>query len=423
MKKRKILSVVLLAAMVGSVFLTGCGEPAPSESGTAGTDNHGSVSLPKEIDGKTIKVIGYDGWEQEHGEIRQKLKDWYNATVEYTVVDSAELENKLSLDLVANITYDFMPVGQSTMLRDLCIPITKYVDQNDPIFASTKAIMNTFILDGELYAMSSIPHMEIVIYNKTLLENLGYETPLELYNRGEWTFDSMKKLVVDLSKEKTPEGEDLVPLSAWDYTGFLVANGTDLVTNSGVKDFKLNFEDTRVRESLNFLREIAYVNKGFEFWQGWSQANFQLGTTAMVIDRFGNKTHFVSDLYFDWDFVPWPAGPSADENIAPGTIGTFGVPKGSKNPSGGAAYGYLFMKQDFEKRREYLQGYLTDEQVERFESLYPKISTTWSTNCGIQKIDELFWEIGKGTDVTKVLEQFKPKWQSDIDTYKASLKR
>ena len=66
---------------------------------------------------------------------------------------------------------------------------------------------------------------------------------------------------------------------------------------------------------------------------------------------------------------------------------------------------------------------LTDEQVERFESLYPKISTTWSTSCGIQKVDELFWEIGKGTDVTKVLEQFKPKWQSDIDTYKASLKK
>ena len=213
------------------------------------------------------------------------------------VVNSAELENKLSLELVANNTYDFMPVGQSTMLRDLCIPITKYVDQDDPIFASTKSIMDTFILDGELYAMSSIPHMEIVIYNKTLLDNLGYETPLEMYNRGEWTFDNMKKLVVDLSKEKTPEGEKLVPLSGWDYTGFLVANGTDLVTNSGVKDFKLNFEDTKVRESLNFLREIAYVNKGFEFWQGWSQANFQLGTTAMVIDRFGNKTHFVSDLY------------------------------------------------------------------------------------------------------------------------------
>ena len=261
MKKRKVVSVVLLAVMIGTIALTGCGDTGTSESGASGTGNHGSVSLPKEIDGKTIKVIGYDGWEQEHGEIRQKLKEWYNATVEYTVVNSAELENKLSLELVANNTYDFMPVGQSTMLRDLCIPITKYVDQDDPIFASTKSIMDTFILDGELYAMSSIPHMEIVIYNKTLLDNLGYETPLEMYNRGEWTFDNMKKLVVDLSKEKTPEGEKLVPLSGWDYTGFLVANGTDLVTNSGVKDFKLNFEDTKVRESLNFLREIAYVNK------------------------------------------------------------------------------------------------------------------------------------------------------------------
>ena len=421
MKMRRLIAeaAVLLSL---SLTLTGCG--GETQQAVGGGGNHGSISLPEKIDGKTIKVLGYDGWEQEHGDIRDKLMDWYGATVEYTVVNWRDLENKLSLELVAGNTYDFTVMQHSTMLRDLAMPITQYMDMNDPIFEPTKKIMESFIYNGELYAMASIPHMEVLIYNKTMLENLGYDLPLDLYNRGEWTFDAFKKMVVGLSKEKTEDGEQLEPMSSWDVNAFLVANGTDLVVNKdGKKDFRLNFDDSKVRESLNFFREISFVNKGFVYWQGWSQANFQLGTTAMIMDRFGNKTHFVSDLSFEWDFVPWPKGNSTDENVAPGTVGTFGVPKGSKNPSGGAAYGYLFMKQDFERRKEYLKGYLTEEQVARFESLYPKIGYNWSSVCGINDINQLYYKISTGEDITKVLEELKPTWQSEMDTYQASLKR
>lgn len=422
MKRIKVLAGVC-AMTAGLVLgLGGCSEATTTSGGSGG--DHGSISLPEKIEGDTIKVLGYDGWEQEHGDIRDKLMEWYGATVEYTVVDSAELQNKLSIDLVAGTTYDFTVVDHSLMLRDLAMPITQYVDTSDPIFEPTKQIMESLTYDGELYAMSSIPHMEVLIYNKTLLENLGYELPLDLYNRGEWTFDTMKQMILDLSQEKTEDGEALEPFSSWDLNAFLVANGTDLVVNKDMKkDFQLNFDDSRVRESLNYLRDISFVNKGFVYWQGWSQANFQLGTTAMIMDRFGNKTHFVSDLSFEWDFVPWPAGPSADENLAPGTVGTFGVPKGSKNPTGGVAYGYLFMKQDYERRQEYLRGYLTEEQVERFEALYPKIGYNWSSCCGLTDMNQIFYKISAGEDVTKVLEELRPTWQAEIDTYKASLKR
>lgn len=64
-------------------------------------------------------------------------------------------------------------------------------------------------------------------------------------------------------------------MSSWDVNAFLVANGTDLVVNKdGKKDLRLNFDDSKVRESLNFFREISFVNKGFIFWQGWSPGEF-----------------------------------------------------------------------------------------------------------------------------------------------------
>lgn len=46
-----------------------------------------------------IKILAYDGWEQEHADIRKQLKDWYGATVEYIVVDDKDMKNKLRVIL------------------------------------------------------------------------------------------------------------------------------------------------------------------------------------------------------------------------------------------------------------------------------------------------------------------------------------
>ena len=237
---------------------------------------------------------------------------------------------------------------------------------------------------------------------------------------GNWNWDTFKSLATGLAKEKTAGGEAITAFSSWDTTLFLKANNTGFIKWEGT-DYKLNLDDSKLREALNYFKELCTTG-AFTGWQGWSQADFQLGTSAMIVDRFGNKTHFVSDLTFDWDFVPVPTGYSGDENVAPGTIATYGIPAGSNNPTGGAAYIYLFCKQDYDRRKEYLANYLSDEQIERFESLYSKISRTYET-IGLNNTDELIWEIADGADVTSTLEAYKTKWQGELDTYTAGLKK
>ena len=115
-----------------------------------------------------------------------------------------------------------------------------------------------------------------------------------------------------------------------------------------------------------------------------------------------------------------PTGYSGSEDVTPGTVALYGVPVGSTNPSGGAAYAYLFCKQDYERRKEYLAGYLTPEQVTRFEALYPKITREYDI-VGLDNTDQLIWDIADGADVTSTLESYKTKWQSELDTYTAAL--
>ena len=365
-----------------------------------------------------IKILAYDGWEQEHADIRKQLKDWYGASVEYTVVDNKDMKNKLAVDLAANITYDMMPMSADLILNNLATPITKYVDLNEDIFKDYKKISDFVTFNGEVYGMPSVPNMEVIIYNKTLIENLGYDLPLDLYKQGKWNWDTFKRLTTSLCREKTADGDAISAFSSWDTNIFLKANNSGFVKWTDHK-YALNLDDNKLREALNYFQSLSTVG-AFTGWQGWSQADFQLGTMAMCVDRFGNKTHFVSDLTFDWDFVPFPTGYSGDENVAPGTIATYGVPKGSSNPSGGAAYAYLFCKQDFERRKQYLKGYLTDEQVERFESLYGKISKDYDT-IGIENTDALIWDVLSGADITATLESYKTKWQGELDAYTAAL--
>lgn len=416
MKLKKIIAVAASAVIAAGAF-SGCGG---EKSGGNGKVTIESVSLPDKLDGDTIRVMAYDGWEEEHGNIRQMLKDWYGVDVEYIVVDWTEQKNKLAVDLAANITYDVVPVSNDLVLNNLCEPLTQYFDMDEEIFSTYKSIAESMTFDGELYGVPSVPNMEVIIYNKTLIENLGYDLPLDLYNAGNWNWDTFKSLATGLAKEKTAGGEAITAFSSWDTTLFLKANNTGFIKWEGT-DYKLNLDDSKLREALNYFKELCTTG-AFTGWQGWSQADFQLGTSAMIVDRFGNKTHFVSDLTFDWDFVPVPTGYSGDENVAPGTIATYGIPAGSNNPTGGAAYIYLFCKQDYDRRKEYLASYLSDEQIERFESLYSKISRTYET-IGLSNTDELIWEIADGADVTSTLEAYKTKWQGELDTYTAGLKK
>ena len=61
--------------------------------------------------------------------------------------------------------------------------------------------------------------------------------------------------------------------------------------------------------------------------------------------------------------MPFPVGPSGDKDSTPGTVGFYGIGEGAKNPTGGAAYIYLFCRQDYLKRGEYLRSYFTEEQA------------------------------------------------------------
>ena len=62
-----------------------------------------------------------------------------------------------------------MPINADRILNNLATPITKYVDLNEDIFKDYKKVGDFVTFNGEVYAMPSVPNMEVIIYNKTLI--------------------------------------------------------------------------------------------------------------------------------------------------------------------------------------------------------------------------------------------------------------
>jgi hypothetical protein len=67
----------------------------------------------------------------------------------------------------------------------------------------------------------------------------------------------------------------------------------------------------------------------------------------MVYESYGAIKKWVeAGLSFDWEFVPFPKAPNGTSGAMPGTIGRWGVPRGAKNPLGGAAFIYARVEHD-----------------------------------------------------------------------------
>lgn len=114
-------------------------------------------------------------------------------------------------------------------------------------------------------------------------------------------------------------------------------------------------------------------------------------------------------------------GPSGDKDSTPGTVASTGSGRGPRTPPAGAAYIYLFCRQDYLKRGEYLRSYFTEEQAKLYEELQGKVEAVPDLD-GITDPDNLMYDIMGGADVAAKVQEYKPVWQAKLDDYAKALK-
>lgn len=204
------------------------------------------------------------------------------------------------------------------------------IDYNDSIW--DQGLFRTSKVNNKTYLLNSVGNIwnevDCVFYNKRLLKENNITTPEEYYKAGKWTFETMTKVMRDVSKLgsdyiggyidwETALGVTGSSYYKWENGKF--SNGI----NNTLKDVSY-YLSTCLKEGL--IKGIGDLNRRDDFIKG--------KTGIAVTNAFGlKKTGYWAKM--NTDDIGYTYLPSFSESVPAVTTGIFrgwGIIKGAKNP-------------------------------------------------------------------------------------------
>lgn len=204
------------------------------------------------------------------------------------------------------------------------------IDYNDSIW--DQGMFRTSKVNNKTYLLNSVGNIwnevDCVFYNKRLLKENNITTPEEYYKAGKWTFETMTKVMRDVSKLgsdyiggyidwETALGVTGSSYYKWENGKF--SNGI----NNTLKDVSY-YLSTCLKEGL--IKGIGDLNRRDDFIKG--------KTGIAVTNAFGlKKTGYWAKM--NTDDIGYTYLPSFSESVPAVTTGIFrgwGIIKGAKNP-------------------------------------------------------------------------------------------
>lgn len=368
MRKKKIVSSMLLAALLVGIT-TGCasdGENTTLETTTAAAttttvddDVENPVDVadisvdvgvdPDALEPCTLKYIGsYDL--TKAGDIKPAYKYFqttYGCDIEVQIVGSAEIYDTIATGIASGDSADLVDRADSTfphfMSKNMYTALDDYIDLSAPQWEGLDEYIESYVWNGKHYyypwSYSVSPYM--CVYNRGLFEEKGLDDPYEMYQSGNWTWDTFKDSMVNFV------GNDTEKLGFYGYyaTSFLNSNGVafmDLDENGKLVN---NMNSTAVEQAQNFLMDLRKQGLGSVGYKELSNvdinpvldgsAAFQMMGGWVITNYFKEQA---KDETLDIFVVPFPRSPYADEYYQ--SLTTFGylVPEGSQHVEQACAF-------------------------------------------------------------------------------------
>ncbi len=320
--------------------------------------------LSGELENKTIKWLS--DWDINPDETGKNtppeliiFQERYGGTIEWYPCLYEERYDKLANYINAGEGIDFFYAGNSDAfpkgaIRNMFVPCDSYIDFSSPLWKDVKEMNDSVMWKNQHYM--AVVEMTgdncAVIYNKDTIQELGFEDPYLLYQKGEWDWNIFKEM---LRKFCDPENQKY-GLDGWWFESALSA--TTGVPYIGMKDSQLisNLADTNISRVQNFLYDLyqsdciaigvgnfgwtehpSYIRDGKELfypvglWSMYAEAHHidpQTGQDGGWKGTFGENCMF----------VPMPKDPNADAYYIPANMNAYCFVRDGQNPEGTAKF-------------------------------------------------------------------------------------
>lgn len=287
---KRIIAVLLAALMI--VALVGCGskkrEPIQLTLSTEDAEailRAAGIMLPDASEAAgantVIQLYGYQNSLQNYSESEMvqtgywTFHEKYNSDIEWVECTYEDRFTRLASLILAGTVPDFYEAWATDFpqrsLGNMFAPVDDYIDYSDPLWSGMKYFADTFFtLGGKHYMfVTDVQFNSIVIYNRRVMEEWGFEDPAELFYNDEWTWDAM----LDMALDFTDPDEGRYAFNNWHIdTAFMTSTGVGVVEfdpEQGI--FVSNIDDPRLERAAAVLQEFAKNDCQFPIWNnGWT---------------------------------------------------------------------------------------------------------------------------------------------------------
>lgn len=406
---KKIMAATLALTMTAG--MAACGDKDNSSDGSSVApgvdlnesqkqivDAHASDLPDKELSNKTITWMAHYDINPTEGKVKspaiQLFETKYGGTIEYRQTTWKNRYTDLAAAVMANESPDFFPADDMDTfpkgaIKAMFQPIDDYIDLDSELWAASKSVCDSFMFNGKHYiaAIEAQPTYACV-YNRTTINENGYDDPAELFANGEWDWDVFTEMCLDF----TDADQDKYALDGYWYNKAL--SETSGVPMIGLEDGKLvqNMSDPaieKVQERMYNLQKNGVVFPRSE--NNWKTrgdgANGEgLGSYLTLFIPIGlyaiecppeSCTPFGDIEAGEVMFVPMPKDPDSDATYISARVHGYVICTGAPNPEGVAAYldceQVTNQAEDIKQittdtlKNEYKW---TDEMIEMRETLY-----------------------------------------------------
>lgn len=156
---------------------------------------------------------------------------------------------------------DFFPCDTAALPKGVVggmfQPVDDYIDLNSPLWQDVSEAMEIYNFNGKHYELvNSVTAENIVIYNKQTISEQGLDDPWELYQAGEWNWDSFEKM---LEQFVDPDADQVGLDGYWNEKALLLSAGVPSV-EAVDGHLVTNLNDPTIEKAMNWM--YGLYNKG-----------------------------------------------------------------------------------------------------------------------------------------------------------------
>ena len=307
-----------------------------------GANDNPDYLLPAyNVEGSTVVFLHVGEVDPPDADKPSTERDIYKITRKTVVTTHEEKLNKFVSMVLSDDSPDWMYEGyQPTLINKGYLQgWDNYIDFSVGLWEELVPSLKNLEVDGHFYTMAQRgARWDLCWYNGAIFEEYGMTNPRELYEQGNWTWETFRESALALTVDLNQDGvNDIWGCAIDDPTMFVIATGRDFVSLNNDGTATNNVESQEVARAMQFYVDLNIKDK-VVYNGGDARDLFVLGKVAMFPAGAWHRMVY-QDMIVSGDvfFVPYPKETKDGIYYVKESMGSEVLPKGAKNPYGSAA--------------------------------------------------------------------------------------